>query len=1660
MADSLELLQLEDDMALLFRPKNKPIEIDEQFEPQEQLNLRQIKSLNVTILYLELNTKNQYPQIIIKSQIPIIRGQQIEYQTHQVMDVDRNGKKIIYNTQFKSNFNLTDKLLPIASQSTLQFTVTTPEAELGNAEFNLNTMIMDGLRQFQYTLPVKQKIEQKQQGKQKKQNQIQVIEVGKLLIEVQLQEGGKFYTPKKEIDIDEQTNKIREEIMKQIQKEREIAAKQEEERIQQVEQEIYDKIRSFQLYLNIINMVRINRESCLQKIGDDQLNLFIQHKSYGSQDLNHTETYWNVFKLNLNYQNICPANYESVQKMEKIQWVIELWGKQTDTNKDVLIGVGKINLSYIHTQIFGIDPIKQIKILKSNIHPLIVFDGELAFEDLRSKQIMAIFRVKVAFGTTYQVNRLSNQEFPQMDPSQFSEEEPENPSNIVLPPEIQPEPPKEEEKRIERLDLDNCLIEILNKINFSLKIYPKEQYILIDEFKDILNKLTNIDLQSQIIASLEYYFKVDQYSTNWQSFSNTWKAFNNYKISIKERYTKIYTTFYQSAIQVYNSINFFERQIQTNFGLIDVRKLREFLLNAQGNNQPSGPTFSPININQVVETLEINQNNEVQVHLIFDYLRQIEVHQEVVNLHIPILQISKVVEKNLIQWAKVNEERIQMYLETRDFLQKMTPYDIVTIFEDLQYQFTLLDGIVAMHQIKDYSGIEHVDGVPNCAEIAFWKYIEWIQNKEVQITPKKQEPQPPVIGDVTQPIPRGKKGLNKLDKQYTKIELLIQLLQVQFQSKQYQEDSIYNIKLQNLDLSQIAPRVNHQILATLYNDYDQEIYRSVENKLFNSGLEIQLLSRDANVQYGMGLIAIEEILQLKESETFFVSIMHDKTFEQIALIEISIDLKYMTTNQREDDKITLLDNNGKVLNEPKISFQELEEKLRPEIQHTFRIEIRSIKWFKQIMHKDFKFRVSLGTDKKILKQAIPQFISDEYQNEFNIVLEYKVKCDQILANQISKCNIIVEMLIQNFTLIGYIPLSSLFQDKIIEGEIPLDDSKTGMFCSILNICATFETDQVMKQKEVVEQLDFNKKIVVRILDYIIFDYEHELGEIYFMIINPIMQSQSYQVQANQPNIINTWDCVFILDEKDLQTDMIEIQVRSVFLGEDKIVGSLQIQLTQFYNEGMFVEANYLSLDQSEFKIQSRVGVKIIYICVPTQYSLNIDKIFSMQSLQDLNKDVDLKTYFRQTIGLSFSEIQYLMGIVNKDIFSREIIQTIVIQSDNNNLIEDLYKEFKFFDITKRMYVNQDKVTQVLQYFGIKDFRNIFVQQLSKRKPIDYEAKNFNCYDKFDYLLFLAIIQMQYKQFQRIFIVNETAQITHQIDEVLRKSSPKPKIRDKTPSKIQRYHYQIVSAHNLNQFSNRIPNSYIKIPECNLQTDVFYAQKNPEINLQFSYERSFTIQLYDKKINQAEKSSIYSNQLVREIMFDPQSIKLNDGYKEVKLYFQEKQDQRNPYVIMKVWNDSYERTNKRSTVRKLVEEFNQYENDPRLINNQIENEQLRNLTKNLDSLINTLQRQPVQPQNVSSFVDPNIPANAIVNPPNPPDVRREQPEQQKKPQLIYNSSESSSNQQNRQQGRSSSSGTKKLEKINEKIPYDGETLTRIERILRQNNLQGYESSDSD
>jgi len=38
-------------------------------------------------------------------------------------------------------------------------------------------------------------------------------------------------------------------------------------------------------------------------------------------------------------------------------------------------------------------------------------------------------------------------------------------------------------------------------------------------------------------------------------------------------------------------------------------------------------------------------------------------------------------------------------------------------------------------------------------------------------------------------------------------------------------------------------------------------------------------------------------------------------------------------------------------------------------------------------------KLSLATDKKILKEAIPCFTSDDFNDDFDIVVEYQVKCD-------------------------------------------------------------------------------------------------------------------------------------------------------------------------------------------------------------------------------------------------------------------------------------------------------------------------------------------------------------------------------------------------------------------------------------------------------------------------------------------------------------------------------------------------------------------------------------------------------------------------------------------------------------------------------------------
>lgn len=84
-----------------------------------------------------------------------------------------------------------------------------------------------------------------------------------------------------------------------------------------------------------------------------------------------------------------------------------------------------------------------MQILKNNLYPLIIYDQDIPFEHLRSKQTIAIFKLRLAFGTSAQINRLINQEIPIVKES--SDEEPEEEIPFTEVNEPVPEPPKIEE---------------------------------------------------------------------------------------------------------------------------------------------------------------------------------------------------------------------------------------------------------------------------------------------------------------------------------------------------------------------------------------------------------------------------------------------------------------------------------------------------------------------------------------------------------------------------------------------------------------------------------------------------------------------------------------------------------------------------------------------------------------------------------------------------------------------------------------------------------------------------------------------------------------------------------------------------------------------------------------------------------------------------------------------------------------------------------------------------------------------------------------------------------------------------------------------------------------------------------------------------------------
>lgn len=53
------------------------------------------------------------------------------------------------------------------------------------------------------------------------------------------------------------------------------------------------------------------------------------------------------------------------------------------------------------------------------------------------------------------------------------------------------------------------------------------------------------------------------------------------------------------------------------------------------------------------------------------------------------------------------------------------------------------------------------------------------------------------------------------------------------------------------------------------------------------------------------------------------------------------------------------------------------------------------------------------------------------------------------------------------------------------------------------------------------------------MELILLDYKNELGEIYFMLVDPLNMSESYEVRPNTPSILNTQDCIFILSDSEL-----------------------------------------------------------------------------------------------------------------------------------------------------------------------------------------------------------------------------------------------------------------------------------------------------------------------------------------------------------------------------------------------------------------------------------------------------------------------------------------------------------------------------------------------
>lgn len=69
--------------------------------------------------------------------MPVIRNQQIEYQTYKTVDVRRDGRIFSFGAQLRSHFAITEQLLPAISQSVIKFILLSSDAEIASGSFAL-----------------------------------------------------------------------------------------------------------------------------------------------------------------------------------------------------------------------------------------------------------------------------------------------------------------------------------------------------------------------------------------------------------------------------------------------------------------------------------------------------------------------------------------------------------------------------------------------------------------------------------------------------------------------------------------------------------------------------------------------------------------------------------------------------------------------------------------------------------------------------------------------------------------------------------------------------------------------------------------------------------------------------------------------------------------------------------------------------------------------------------------------------------------------------------------------------------------------------------------------------------------------------------------------------------------------------------------------------------------------------------------------------------------------------------------------------------------------------------------------------------------------------------------------------------------------------------